>query len=221
MTPNKTSLPEALNELLKAANQSLDSLKNEAQLKENQELEKRNKFTTDLLAASLLLLPETLRNYASVTNDHHLDIRIPYFAVITHRLEIKEHDGVFEEVKLSTYHYGDDAAKCWKNYQYKATEGEVHLSYRRDLTDYEDLNLALAQAQEIGDNLAQANIDAENQRLEEQKPPAPELLRFCPFIPDLDGGRHPCLKEQCALFNKTQGDCSILLLSFPPLYCND
>jgi hypothetical protein len=188
---------------------------NKKKIKEEEAEARAEKYVADRLAHALSLVPDPLKNFATY-DDGHIIISLPGFAVIKRRVKIDDRGfgTEIEGAKFSDYFFGDNQAKYWKTYQYKAYEGEVGLRWVQ-AQDFEDLSLALAQAQALGDNRSQAEKDAENQLKKTQEPQPLKHLKICPFGFNHETGLHlTCCLEECAIFNQVSQDCSIKVISF-------
>lgn len=205
----------AAQDFLGRAKKSFDSLKDDEKAKREQEEARAEKYAADKKAFALSLIPDCLKSFAFFEGDD-ISIAIPGYALISHRVEFKDHGfgTEIEGAELSKYHYGDNEARSWKTYQYKAYEGEVGLRYA-NAPCYEDLSLALGQAQALGDNKAQAEIDAQQQLKKSEAPQLPKAQKVCPLGFNHETGLHlTCLLEKCAIFNQVSQDCSLKVISF-------
>jgi len=184
---------------------------------------RRKQVEADYLRRALLaLVPEALHEFCVVdVQRREIAICLPGAAQVVSNSQAMDYDcktiatddgdvRVVDKVR-HVLNYGLWLIKRWKS----DDEGEVYLSIV-DRTD--DLEIALAQAVEMGDGREEAEREARRlleQAKREEKESKPLL---CPLAhPDEYKG---CVKEQCAWFVQYRGfdQCAITILGIAALY---
>lgn len=217
-----------IEKLLNSGREKLDAIKREIDEKEAAEHEYLAELNEQTHNGIVNLVPNALRQYVSIENNDFLHIQLPDSALLAARVYL-EHDyregkPYFHKAELSTWkRQMAGIGGIWRLFRYGAHEGEVSW-YEEAGELYEDLEVALTRAVELGDGKAEADIQAEQQRAKyasakallskKVKDPAKFREYICPLMSKTDE-RVACLKDQCALFMETDDRtwCSIALLA--------
>ena len=162
-------------------------------------------ITERALAGVLSLVPEELRDYASVDFSYKtIHVTLPGAAMASASIHInyewKRGEGgeKLYQYAASMWLNKNTDETVWKLARYKAFEGEIDW-VPNTLEMYEDLDVALARAVELGDGKAEAEAEAAKQRAEFAEWDAPddsvdEHVEICPLM------SKPCLGAGCKWF---------------------
>ena len=148
------------------------------------------------------LVPDCLRQYVSIENNV-IHIGIPDCARVSAKVYLSETWLVgrtyFEKAELTAWNAKESSLGVWKLSRYRAYDGEISLwECYGEL--YEELDVAIARAAEMGDWKAEAEAEAARQRAEfaNWNTTSEEGL-ICPLMSTAER-RAQCLMDNCAWF---------------------
>lgn len=198
-----------------------ENRRNEAIIKAD--LEHHAKLQEQRRSGILSLVPDFLHQYTSVENDTAIHIEMPRAARVSAKVRLHEDylgvDGreYFEKASLSTWRT-DASSDIWCVSRCGAYDGEVGWF---EVDTFDALDVALAQAVELGDGKAEAEQEAARQRAEFAEWDAPDdsvdeapMEVICPLMSTAQK-RSPCLEHGCAWFIAWKGmdACALKVLA--------